>query len=115
MLLFQPEHVEMILRGHKTQSRRPWKSRRAKAGSVQLATTKLYSREYFAMLYILSVRLERLGDISLADCIAEGYMSRDLYFDEYLKILRKKRPKAVLDLDQIVYVLNFEVVPNAEA
>lgn len=72
MILFKPEHVEMILNGNKTQTRRLGK-KRWNVGAIHQCKTKLYSYESFACVRILEVRQEYLHDISEADIGAEGY------------------------------------------
>ncbi len=71
MILFKPQHVEPILRGRKTQTRRGWKRRRAVPGSIHDARTAMFG-EPFARLRIRRVWQERLGDISAADVLAEA-------------------------------------------
>jgi len=86
MLLFKPEHVEPILAGTKTQTRRIWKRKHANVGAVHLAKTKMLSKEYFAKLEILDVYQEDLLDISDEDAKAEGYLSRDEYLVAFCRI-----------------------------
>ena len=102
MLLFKPEHVEPILTGLKTQTRRIWKKPRANVGSVHLAKTKMLSKDYFAMLKILDVRQERLGDITEADAQAEGGYTVDTFQQMWIMINEPWDP------DAMVYVITFE-------
>ena len=102
MLLFKREHIDLILRGLKTQTRRSWKKPRVKVGSVHKCKILMLSTDYFAQVRILSVRQERLGDITIEDSIAEGYNSREGYFAEW------KRINHSLDLDSEVWVVSFE-------
>lgn len=74
MILFKKRFIEAILSGQKTQTRRTGKER-WKVGSIHQARTSYYS-EPFAHLRILSVRLERVGDITEADARAEGSARR---------------------------------------
>ena len=58
MLLFKPEHVQPILEGRKTQTRRMWPDDRprALAGSIHQARTRMLDRDScFAHLRILAV------------------------------------------------------------
>ena len=41
MLLFKPEHVEPIRTGRKTVTRRVWKRRRARVGSIHQCYTRI--------------------------------------------------------------------------
>lgn len=104
MLLFKPEHVDPILSGRKTQTRRIWKKPRAKVGSVHLAKTVMLSREFFARLKILHVKLERLGDISQEDAKAEGGYTVESFKRIWIEINGKWDP------DLIVHVVKFEKI-----
>jgi hypothetical protein len=106
MLLFKQEHVEPILTGKKTQTRRGWKKPRAKIGSVHLAKTKMLSKEYFAKLEILDVKQERLGNITEADAQAEGGYTVDTFQQVWMLINGSWEP------DKIVYVVAFERVED---
>ena len=103
MILFKPEHVGLILRGEKTQTRRIWKRQRVKIGSVQKAKLKMLSTEYFALLKITGVRQERLGDISEADAGAEGRYTLESYRQKWIEINGSWNP------DQRVYVVDFRL------
>ena len=105
MLLFKPEHIEPILAGTKTKTRRIWKRQRVKEGSVQLAKTKMLSTEYFAKLRILGVKKRKLGQMIEAEAEREGYMSLTEY-----KAAWEKINGTSWDPDQEVLVVSFEVV-----
>ena len=105
MILFKPEHVDMILSGRKTQTRRIWKKPRAKVGAVHLAKTKMLSREYFAKLRILDVYREFPSDISDDDARAEGYDDASAYLTAFRRI---NHLSAVPD--KTVFVVKFEVI-----
>ncbi len=105
MILFKPEHVDMILSGRKTQTRRIWKKPRAKVGAVHLAKTKMLSREYFAKLRILDVYREFPSDISDDDARAEGYDDASAYSAAFCRI---NHLSAIPD--KTVFVVKFEVI-----
>lgn len=89
MLLFKPEHVQPIITGRKTQTRRDWKRRRAVPGAIHWAQTgygKVDTR--FARLEILRVWQEPLVEIGLHDALAEGYDSVAEYLNAFLRINR---------------------------
>lgn len=71
MFLFQTNHVEQIILGTKTQTRRDHKKWRANVGSIHQVRTTLFGKPH---CYIRITRRweQRLGDISVADAKAEG-------------------------------------------
>jgi len=104
MILFKPEHVEPILRGEKTQTRRIGRCR-WRPGSIHQAKTSLKKgSKPFALLRIVSVRQERLGDISEDDAKKEGYSSVEAYKEVF------KRIYGWWDENELVWVVDFEVV-----
>jgi hypothetical protein len=72
MLLFKPEHVPLILEKTKTETRRIWKKRRCKVGSIHKAKTQMLSKEYFAKLKILDCHKEEFRCITEEGAKAEG-------------------------------------------
>lgn len=104
MILFKPEHVPLILNGTKTQTRRLWKTSRARVGSIHKAKTKMLSKDYFAKIHILKVWQEQLGCISDSDAHKEGYPSRYAYFKKFDKINGRT------SLDRWLWVVEFELV-----
>jgi len=112
MLLFKKEHVKPILNGNKTQTRRIWKKPRAKIGSIHMAKTQMLSTEYFAKLKITQVKTEKIGDISEADSIKEGYKNKEDYLMKFFQInktkLNKLKKMNFCWLDLIVYVVDWE-------
>lgn len=109
MILFRPEHVEPILAGRKTQTRRIWAKPRAKAGSIHLAKTKMLSKDCFARLRILAVYQEDLGDISEEDARSEGYDDSIEYLDAFFKINRIAEHDQAYWCIMPVHVVQFEV------
>lgn len=106
MILFRDEHVAMILSGEKTQTRRTWAHPRVKPGKVYQARrvkAMMQKDGTFARLKVLAVRAERLGEISEADARAEGYPSREAYFEAWRRIY------GVLDLSRPVTVVEFRL------
>jgi hypothetical protein len=108
MLLFKEVHVPLILSGDKWQTRRLWTKRHAKPGTVHKAKTRMLSTECFALLRIERCYQQRLGDMTQADVIAEGYQS----LEDYRKALEtiNKNKKFVWSDDTVVFVVEFKVV-----
>ena len=104
LILFKPEHVNPILNGVKTETRRLWKSARVKVGSIQLAKTQMLSKDYFAKLHILNVYQERLGDITPESAMREGGYTIESYFAKFDEI------NGTTDRNTILYVVHFEVI-----
>ena len=107
MILFKSYHVQPILDGRKTQTRRKGK-KRWNVGAVHQAQTGLFE-EPFAKLKILGVREERLVAISERDVKAEGYESRGEFFQAWEIIHGGIQPR------RSVWVVDFELVREEEA
>lgn len=103
MLLFKEYHVDLILRGIKTQTRRIWKKNRCKPGTIHKAKTEMLSKESFAELHITDVHQEHLLDITEEDAMKEGGYSRK----EFLEIWDEINPKTPSETNPNVYVVTF--------
>jgi hypothetical protein len=90
MILFKRYHVQQILDGTKTETRRCWKNRKPRIHSVHLAKVTMLSKEFFARLLIENCYTQRLGDISEQEARAEGYGSREEYIAKFYEINKKK-------------------------
>ena len=108
MLLFKEVHRPLILSGEKWQTRRLWAKRHAKPGTVHKAKTRMLSTEYFALLRIERCYQQRLGDMTQADVIAEGYKSLEDYRRALVEINKNKRFE--WNPDTVVWVVDFKVV-----
>jgi len=107
MLLFKPEHIEPILNGVKTQTRRIWKNHRVKVGSIHRAKTKMLSKDYFALLKITGLRRERLGDLTEEDARAEGGYTVQEFKEVWERINGNWHPY------QGVWVVEFQVIKKS--
>lgn len=78
MLSFTPELAAMVLNGTKTQTRRVRVGRPFVPGSRHLCYTRppWLKGKPFAEIDILKVTRERVGEISEADAVAEGFQNR---------------------------------------
>lgn len=118
-MLFKPEHVNPILEGRKTQTRRIWKRRRAKPGSHHWAQTGMYKPETrFACLEVLRVWQEPLINISEADAKAEGYQDSHEYLMAFVRINRLswgEWDSEWIDGQREVWCVEFKLCPPEEA
>lgn len=107
MILFQKEHIKPILEGKKTQTRRLWKKPRVKVGSIHKAKVRLFDKKCFAKLRILDIWRHNLWFMSLKEVRAEGYDSREEFYDAFCKINKIERD---IEKGIIVWAVEFEVV-----
>jgi hypothetical protein len=105
MILFKPEHVEPILSGRKTQTRRLGKKRWNVGAIHQARTRMLDASSCFASLKILAVEQEPLGWIDDYGAKLEGYESRGHYLQAWDRINGDTK------LATPVWVIEFEVQP----
>jgi hypothetical protein len=107
-MLFQPEHIEQIRSGEKTQTRRDWADNYARpsAGDIRMATTELFTSDDECDCYIrvLDAHQEPLGAITPADAAAEGGYTVAEFRDVWRDI------NGAWDPGQIVAVVTFEYV-----
>lgn len=79
-MLFQPDHIEAIRSGAKTATRRDWADSYSppREGSVQMATTEIFTPDDECDCYIIvtEVYRQRLGDMD-ADDAEGGYSLSD--------------------------------------
>ena len=105
MMLFKPYHVPLVLAGLKTQTRRCWKTQRVTVGSLQKAKTQMLSKDYFAVLKILVVYKQRLGDMTEKDAWAEGGYT----LEQYRTVVWPACSKIPWDDDLVVFVIEYVV------
>ncbi len=112
MILFRPEHVEPILSGRKTQTRRLGK-RRWKVGGIHGCYTRppfaKGGAKPFCRVRIVGVGLEWLLSISPSDVMAEGYDNEDDFLDAFWRI-NEGRLDPRSDGDVLIWVVEFKVV-----
>ena len=85
MILFKPHHIDLILQGRKTQTRRLWSRWRVRDGSVHACKTKLFGNT-IVRVKVVRRWVEKLGDISDVDAQAEGYTDAAAYLEEFDRI-----------------------------
>lgn len=109
MILFHPEHVQPILDDLKIKTRRLGK-KRWKVDRVHKAKTEMISKDYFALLSILTLHQEPLGAMTEKDAWDEGGYTLEGYKEEWEKI----NGLGSWDPDLVVWVVQFERVFNLE-
>jgi hypothetical protein len=111
-MLFKHYHVDPILVGTKTQSRRLWKRPRVKVGGVYPIQTRLFARnsEAKGWIRVTELRKERLSTISMEDAKEEGGYSPMEFFEVWDGINKGKRGQ-----DPIVTVVVFELARGPKA
>lgn len=72
-------------------------------GAVHKAKTALFSRDNFALIRIIGLRRERLGDITLEDVRREGYDTLEEFKEVWIRINKSWDPELE------VYVVSFEL------
>ena len=113
MILFKPYHVHPIVvidedpMIRKTQTRRVWKKQRAKIGSRHQCKTRMFTvkDDYFALVEILDVYEQPLGDMTEEDARAEGGYTLAEYARIW-EIINKAPPNPL----QEVFVVEMECV-----
>ncbi len=108
MILFKHTHIFPILIGLKIQTRRTWETARVKPGSIQLAKTKIISKQFFARLRVLEVYQERLGDMKEQDAWEEGGYTVDSYRETFQRIYGFRND------NRTVWTVKFEIIDKRE-
>ena len=112
-MLFQKEHVLLILQGKKTQTRRLWQRPMVKVGGTYWAETKMFRpSSRFARLTVIRLWKERLEDISEKDARAEGYTSVASFLTAFATINRIRRDLSWLR--ERVTCVELELAPAGE-
>lgn len=86
MILFQCRFNDLILSGHKYQTRRLWVKRRARPSGLHWAQNLRSRDSRFARLHIKRVWQHCLADITPDEVRAEGFATRDQFFDTLQEI-----------------------------
>jgi hypothetical protein len=104
MALFKRKHVELILRGRKTQTRRIH-SHEWKLGRVYGVRDKLFGKPVAHILVIRKFK-QKLGEISVEDAGKEGYNS----LQQFRKAWEEVHGQDSWNPNLIVTVYKFKVV-----
>jgi len=105
-MLFKRRHIELILAGRKTQTRRlPDKSANYHVGRVYGIRDRWFSKPEAHILITRKFR-QRLGEISLEDVGKEGYSS----LEEFRRAWEEVHGPGSWDSNSIVAVYEFKVV-----
>ena len=76
-------------------------------GSTHQARTRLFG-EPFALLHVIRVWQEPIGDVSDDDAYAEGYSKRDDFLASFARI------NGDVPLDEVVWYVEFSATPVIE-
>lgn len=108
-ILFQPEHVQPIHDGIKVKTRRNGK-KRWNVNTIHKAKTVMMSKDYFALLRILTLHQEPLGAMTETDAREEGGYTLEEYKAEWERI----NGEGSWDPELVVWVVQFERVFNLD-
>lgn len=103
MLLFKPYHVDMILEGLKTQTRRS-ENQKFRTNSLHWAQLNYTGESRFAQLRIKRVRKEELGQISDIDAQKEGYASREEFREAWITLFGTWNERTLVTVVDFVVV-----------
>lgn len=103
-MLFTEEHLNAVVAGDKTQTRRQWDTPQVKEGNSYRATNDLFTPRDEAPAYIVVIDVweERLGDITATDASAEGGYTVEEFREEWREI------NGNWDPDEHVWAVEFE-------
>lgn len=108
MILFKPEHVQPILTGEKTETRRIWKRCRVRVDALHWAQTRMFDpASRFARLRIIDRWEEALEELSLQGARAEGYSGIAEYLIAFARINKIKVDD--IPMYRLLWVVRFEV------
>ena len=107
MLLFKEWHIEPILKGTKTETRRQWKKCRVKVGSIHKCKTEIFTKKYFARVKILKTFQQKLRCMVMEDYSHEGGYTKEEFIDGWRAI------NGIYDKEETVWVVKFERIKDA--
>lgn len=114
-MIFSGELPDLVLQGTKTQTRRALVERKPCAYRVgrSYAVQRTRGGHAIARILVRSIRQERLGDISDADAIEEGFGSRDEFLFYVSRLWHQPLHQAPdqwrVFLDSKVWAITFEL------
>ena len=105
MFLFKKNHIVLIKRGLKTQTRRLHTRARARIGAIHQCRTTLFGKAE-CLIKILKVGQERLDKISADDAYAEGGYTPEAY----ISLMKDIHDKGRITDKSRLFVYEFELV-----
>lgn len=103
-MLFTDEHIEQIINGNKTQTRRRWEDKQVIIGNSYRACPSIFTERVNSPAYIVvnDVYTEKLGDLSEEDASAEGNYTCQEFKDVWIDM------HGGWNEEEIIWVVDFE-------
>jgi len=107
-MLFQPEHIEAIRAGDKTETRRDWAEgyHRPEAGDIRMATTQMFQSDDECDCYIRVTDhyREPLGELNAAAADAEGGYTVAEFEELWAEMHGSWEPEMTADVIEFEYI-----------
>src|SRR4030042_4326687 len=108
IITFRKDHIALIQRGIKTETRRISKRNLCRKGDILAVKVSRFKPEIELYIETKEVYRERLGDIDLRSALDEGYDSIVGYFKAFAQINRQLDMPLLQFLEQEVTVIEFK-------
>lgn len=103
-MLFHQKHIQSILSGIKTATRRDWKTPHAIEGGTYKCKTKMISKYHFAKIKATQIYKQKLKDMTEEDAKKEGGYTLEEFKKIWVEIYYKWDP------EWEVTVIEFELI-----
>lgn len=103
-MIFSKNHIDKIISGEKTQTRRDWEQKQVKEGNSYRASESIFTERVNSPAFILvtDVYKEKLGDLTPEDANSEGGYTVEEFKQKWEKINNKWND------DKEIWVVEFE-------